>query len=135
VGIGVQATQRRFRATLSSEGACELDIPCRTRLVRRGHARLLAAHRDGASPGPLTPPLAHGAFSRGFQNAFEPSRPATFSRMTLAVIHTRALVGLHAPEVVVEVHLANGLPSFTLVGLADTEVKEARVSAQILGAR
>ena len=47
-------------------------------------------------------------------------------RMTLAVIHTRALVGLHAPDVVVEVHLANGLPSFTLVGLADTEVKEAR---------
>ena len=46
--------------------------------------------------------------------------------MTLAVIHTRALVGLHAPDVVVEVHLANGLPSFTLVGLADTEVKESR---------
>ena len=46
--------------------------------------------------------------------------------MTLAVIHTRALVGMHAPDVVVEVHLANGLPSFALVGLADTEVKEAR---------
>ena len=46
--------------------------------------------------------------------------------MSLSVIHTRALVGLHAPEVVVEVHLANGLPSFTLVGLADVEVKEAR---------
>ena len=46
--------------------------------------------------------------------------------MTLAVIYSRALVGLHAPEVQVEVHLANGLPSFTLVGLADTEVKEAR---------
>ena len=45
--------------------------------------------------------------------------------MSLSVIHTRALVGLHAPEVVVEVHLANGLPSFTLVGLADVEVKEA----------
>ena len=29
-------------------------------------------------------------------------------------------------QVQVEVHLANGLPSFTLVGLADTEVKEAR---------
>jgi magnesium chelatase family protein len=28
--------------------------------------------------------------------------------------------------VTVEVHLANGLPSFTLVGLADTEVKESR---------
>ncbi|MET0383084.1 MAG: YifB family Mg chelatase-like AAA ATPase [Burkholderiaceae bacterium] len=46
--------------------------------------------------------------------------------MTLSVVRTRALVGLHAPEVQVEVHLANGLPSFTLVGLADTEVKEAR---------
>lgn len=46
--------------------------------------------------------------------------------MSLAVIHSRALDGLAAPEVTVEVHLANGLPSFTLVGLADTEVKEAR---------
>ena len=46
--------------------------------------------------------------------------------MTLAVVHTRALVGVQAPPVRVEVHLANGLPSFTLVGLADTEVKEAR---------
>ena len=33
---------------------------------------------------------------------------------------------MFAPEVTVEVHLANGLPSFTLVGLPDTEVKEAR---------
>ena len=33
---------------------------------------------------------------------------------------------MHAPSVTVEVHLANGLPCFTLVGLADTEVKEAR---------
>ncbi len=46
--------------------------------------------------------------------------------MSLAVIHSRALHALHAAEVTVEVHLANGLPSFTLVGLADTEVKEAR---------
>jgi magnesium chelatase family protein len=46
--------------------------------------------------------------------------------MSLAVVHSRALHALEAPEVVVEVHLANGLPSFTLVGLADTEVKEAR---------
>jgi len=46
--------------------------------------------------------------------------------MSLSVIRTRGLVGLHAPEVVVEVHLANGLPSFALVGLADVEVKEAR---------
>jgi magnesium chelatase family protein len=46
--------------------------------------------------------------------------------MSLAIVHSRALDGLKAPEVTVEVHLANGLPSFTLVGLADTEVKEAR---------
>jgi len=46
--------------------------------------------------------------------------------MAFAVVHSRALRGLEAPAVTVEVHLANGLPSFTLVGLADTEVKEAR---------
>jgi len=46
--------------------------------------------------------------------------------MPLAVIHSRALHALEAAEVTVEVHLANGLPSFTLVGLADLEVKEAR---------
>ncbi|MDR1854631.1 MAG: YifB family Mg chelatase-like AAA ATPase, partial [Azoarcus sp.] len=46
--------------------------------------------------------------------------------MTLALVRTRALDGLAAPEVSVEVHLANGLPSFTLVGLPDTEVREAR---------
>jgi magnesium chelatase family protein len=33
---------------------------------------------------------------------------------------------MQAPPVTVEVHLANGLSSFTLFGLADTEVKEAR---------
>ena len=46
--------------------------------------------------------------------------------MPLAFIQSRALLGLDAIQVTVEVHLANGLPSFTLVGLADTEVKEAR---------
>ncbi|HWP18565.1 MAG TPA: YifB family Mg chelatase-like AAA ATPase [Burkholderiaceae bacterium] len=46
--------------------------------------------------------------------------------MSLAVIHSRALAALQAPPVTVEVHLANGLPAFTLVGLADTEVKESR---------
>jgi len=44
----------------------------------------------------------------------------------LAVVYSRALAGLDAPLVTVEVHLANGLPSFTIVGLADTEVKESR---------
>src|SRR5690554_3028255 len=46
--------------------------------------------------------------------------------MSLALLHTRALAGLEARPVTVEVHLANGLPSFSLVGLPDAEVREAR---------
>ncbi len=46
--------------------------------------------------------------------------------MSLAVVRSRALTGMEAPEVAVEVHLANGLPAFTLVGLPEIEVKEAR---------
>ena len=46
--------------------------------------------------------------------------------MSLAIVYSRALLGMEAPEVRVEVQLANGLPSFMLVGLAETEVKESR---------
>lgn len=46
--------------------------------------------------------------------------------MSLSLVQSRALLGLQAAAVTVEVHLANGLPCFTLVGLADVEVKEAR---------
>ena len=57
--------------------------------------------------------------------------------MGIAVLHSRALSGMDAPEVVVEAHLANGLPSFTIVGLPEAEVKEARdrVRAAIQNAR
>jgi magnesium chelatase family protein len=57
--------------------------------------------------------------------------------MALAVLHSRALSGMHAPPVTVEVHLANGLPSFTIVGLPEAEVKEARdrVRAALQNAR
>src|SRR5437879_3240717 len=57
--------------------------------------------------------------------------------VALAVRDSRALAGLNAPEVTVEVHLANGLPSFTIVGLPDTEVKESRerVRAAIVNSR
>ena len=57
--------------------------------------------------------------------------------MSLAVLKSRALAGMHAPEVTVEVHLANGLPSFTIVGLPETEVKESkdRVRAALQNAR
>lgn len=46
--------------------------------------------------------------------------------MSLAVLYSRALTGMDAPEVVVEVYLANGLPSFTIVGLPEAEVKESK---------
>ncbi|HEX5337168.1 MAG TPA: YifB family Mg chelatase-like AAA ATPase [Gallionella sp.] len=46
--------------------------------------------------------------------------------MSLAVLYSRALSGMEAAQVTVEVHLANGLPSFTIVGLPETEVKESK---------
>ena len=46
--------------------------------------------------------------------------------MPLAVVRSRALIGLQAPEVRVEVHLGNGLPAFHVVGLPHAEVRESR---------
>ncbi len=46
--------------------------------------------------------------------------------MGLSLVQSRVLRGLEAAKVTVEVHMANGFPSFTLVGLANREVKEGR---------
>lgn len=46
--------------------------------------------------------------------------------MPLAVLYSRAIVGMEAPLVTVEVHIANGLPSFTIVGLPEAEVRESK---------
>jgi len=46
--------------------------------------------------------------------------------MSVATVASRALAGIDAPEVTVEVHLGPGLPAFHIVGLPDTEVREAR---------
>ena len=46
--------------------------------------------------------------------------------MTLAILASRALSGADAPAVRVETHLGAGLPTFTVVGLPDTEVRESR---------
>ncbi|WP_354624812.1 YifB family Mg chelatase-like AAA ATPase [Psychromonas sp. MME2] len=46
--------------------------------------------------------------------------------MSLSSLYCRALIGVDAPEVQVEVHLGTGLPSFSLVGLPETSVKEAK---------
>lgn len=45
---------------------------------------------------------------------------------SLAMVHTRTVVGVNAMPVVVEVHLANGLPAFSTVGLPETAVKESK---------
>ncbi len=57
--------------------------------------------------------------------------------MSLAILYSRSLSGMDAPLVTVEVHLSNGLPSFTIVGLPEAEVKESkdRVRAALLTAR
>lgn len=46
--------------------------------------------------------------------------------MSLAVLYSRAITGMEAPLVTVEVHIANGLPGFTIVGLPETEVRESK---------
>lgn len=46
--------------------------------------------------------------------------------MNLAIAHTRALAGIEAPPVQIEVHLANGLPAFAIVGLPEAAVRESR---------
>ena len=46
--------------------------------------------------------------------------------MSLSKVLTRAALGVQAPLVTIEVHISNGLPALTLVGLPETTVKEAR---------
>lgn len=46
--------------------------------------------------------------------------------MGFAVSYSRASIGVEAPQVTIEVHLANGIPSFALVGLAEKTVSEAK---------
>lgn len=44
--------------------------------------------------------------------------------MALAIVYSRAQVGVEAPAVMVEAHLANGLPALTLVGLPEAALYE-----------
>lgn len=46
--------------------------------------------------------------------------------MSLSVVYTRAALGVTAPLITVEVHISQGLPGLTMVGLPETTVKEAR---------
>ena len=57
--------------------------------------------------------------------------------MSLAILYSRAQVGMDAPLVTVEVHLSNGLPGLSIVGLPETAVKESkdRVRGALLNSR
>ena len=46
--------------------------------------------------------------------------------MSFAIVSSRAQIGIAAPQVQVEVHLSNGLPMLTLVGLPETAVRESK---------
>ncbi|MDH5301456.1 MAG: YifB family Mg chelatase-like AAA ATPase [Gammaproteobacteria bacterium] len=57
--------------------------------------------------------------------------------MSLAIVHTRAANGIEAPRVSVEVHISNGLPALSLVGLPEAAVKESkdRVRAALINSQ
>lgn len=57
--------------------------------------------------------------------------------MSLAIVYSRAQVGIDAPLVTVEVHISNGMPRFSIVGLPETALKESkdRVRSALLNAR
>ena len=54
----------------------------------------------------------------------------------LAIVHSRATIGVSAPAVTVEVHLSGGLPALSIVGLPETGVRESkeRVRSALLNA-
>jgi Subunit ChlI of Mg-chelatase len=46
--------------------------------------------------------------------------------MSVAIVYSRAQVGIEAPLVTIEVHLSNGLPGLSIVGLPEAAVKESK---------
>src|SRR5207302_830901 len=85
---------------------------------------------------------ARGRRGAAFRFPTELTRPASTQHgsgavMSVARVACRALVGLQAPLVHVEVSLASGLPAFCIVGLPATVVKESkeRVRAALLNSR
>lgn len=57
--------------------------------------------------------------------------------MSIAKVHSRAITGIDAPAVTIEVHISNGLPSLSIVGLAEMAVKESkdRVRSALINAK
>jgi len=46
--------------------------------------------------------------------------------VSFAIVHSRSKQGILAPAVTVEIHLSNGLPSLSIVGMPETAVKESK---------
>lgn len=46
--------------------------------------------------------------------------------MSIATVYSRAITGIDAPVVTIEVHISNGLPSLSIVGMLETAVKESK---------
>ena len=60
----------------------------------------------------------------GYAAGYQPDRFRE-ERMSLALVYSRAQAGMDAPLVTVEVHISNGLPSLSIVGLPETAVRPA----------
>src|SRR3954449_6966323 len=104
-------------------------------IVRRAAARGKMQARHTAHPAPDKYPGQ--TITSRVRDTRQPLQLYTVDRMSVAILHSRAISGMDAAPVTVEAHLANGLPSFTIVGLPETEVKEAkdRVRAALQTAR
>ncbi len=51
--------------------------------------------------------------------------------MSLAVVYSRASIGVQAPLITIEVHMSNGAPGLTLVGLPETTVKKQEIVSAV----
>src|SRR5437016_5492913 len=113
----------------------------RRQVHRFGAAAVLLASIRGARRRGIRR-RARGRRGAAFRFPTELTRPASTQHgsgavMSVARVACRALVGLQAPLVHVEVSLASGLPAFCIVGLPATVVKESkeRVRAALLNSR
>jgi magnesium chelatase family protein len=72
------------------------------------------------------PERHHGRDGLGGEGTDDSGLPDFGGRARLAILRSRAQVGIEAPPVTVEVFLSGGLPSFSIVGLAETAVRESK---------
>ena len=107
--------ERNFRPYCKAASRSSISSRARNSISRRqscGEAASVSKSSNGASPRSSNAPT---------KNSPRGPRP-----VTLATVLTRAQFALEAPLVRVEVHCGAGLPQFTVVGLAETAVRESR---------